>query len=58
MTPESNTLAFGANGIITTPVTTTNTINYSGFSFTPNLATLAMTFYAAPAIPLGDEQLR
>ncbi len=53
MTPVSNTLSIGSNGIITTPVTTTDTIRFPGFNFTPNLTTLRMAFYAAPAMPLG-----
>lgn len=53
-----NTLVFGTDGLILQPVTTPDTVRWPGFSLTPNSSTLDLTFYAAPAVPVGMSNYR
>lgn len=53
-----NTLVFGTDGLILQSVTTPDTLRWPGFSLTPNSSTLDLTFYAAPAVPVGMSNYR
>lgn len=53
LTPVDQTLLMGPAGNLTTPVSTTNTIRWPGFSMLPDPNTLALTFHAAPTTPVG-----
>ncbi|MFM2309457.1 MAG: hypothetical protein RLY87_1578 [Chloroflexota bacterium] len=46
-------LTYGNDGIIVQSVKTTDTFRWPGFTLTPDATKLDLTFYAAPALPVG-----
>lgn len=50
---SGSALQFDAAGLVTKSITTTDKIEWTGFSFTPNPADLDMNLYLAPVTPIG-----